>query len=1171
MKCPNCGDEVADGMKFCGTCGTKIPQDKKCPGCGAIIPEKMKFCPECGCPQDGAAAKPKFNAAAIAMGDKNVIAGDVTGKKEETHISGNATIIKNEDQSKQVKRCHVCGKMVLITQGFECPSCGEFTCENCYDGDSGLCRQCAQKKSGSKAESYRAAVREALADGKIDFTDRRKLDSLQRELGLDREDALAIEAAEKEGGGSAKAAGVGLSAVEKIEFEAISELFYGGNDKDGELLARAEKLYEAHRMDEQVLGLYLPILAAAEGGQEKAMGIIKALPVDVLSAYMTATDICIAQKDLVQAEDYIKRAKAIWQDDPSVLCREACLSVALYKQYGKKEFLDSAQGIEKQLEAMEADDKQVKRWRLQLIKNLTLNDAKYLKKLTIENGVLTKCAQDVSGEVTIPDGVTEIGEKAFAYCTSLASVVIPEGVKSIGTEAFRDCESLSSVTIPEGVTEIGRCAFRGCAIDSLEHPCLTIKGGIVIEEGTLLYCANAKASKITISEGVTKIGEKAFQGCASLASVVIPGSVKSIGGQAFSGCESLASVVIPDGVTEIGSSAFKGCESLASVTIPSSVKSIGHYAFDGCSSLASVVIPDGVTEIGGHAFDGCSSLRSVVIPDSVTKIGSYAFSGCFFLDEASKNRIKLIENKESVDQPVKDNKLTIENGVLTKCAKDVKGEVTIPDGVTKIGAFAFNECKSLTSVAIPEGVTVIGESSFKGCSSLASVTIPSSVKSIGYYAFDDCESLASVTILGSVTKIGAFAFRGCSSLTSVAIPEGVTVIGEDAFSGCGSLDEASKSRIKLIENSILAAYVNAKLVITNASYSISGNKCTLKADRVQNDSKAATGRLRLILWYASSPYTGGSMKDINGIWMAKTSYWKGLSAGYGYPDISSTCDIEKNPETGDYHVIITLEEENDKGGSYIMSWVNLPGTAHWNHESVDKAVKDNKLTIKDNKLTIENGVLTKCAQDVKGEVTIPDGVTEIGKNAFWFCCSLSSVTIPDGVTKIGSGAFTSCHSLASVVIPEGVTEIGGWAFDSCESLASVVIPDGVTEIGEKTFYNCSSLASVVIPEGVKVIGSYAFYGCHSLTSVVIPEGVTEIGSSAFSACFRLTSVTIPCSVTKIGEQAFYFDYINFQGTKAQWENVHKAKKWDYNMIRKRWVKTVRCSDGDLTRGAFGWR
>ena len=189
MKCTNCGEEIEDGMKFCGLCGAPAPQNKKCPSCGAEIPLKMKFCPECGTPQDG--SKPK-GAAAIAMGDKNVIAGDVTGKKEETHIAGNATIIKNEDQTKQVRKCHVCGRMVLITQGFECPECGEFTCENCYDSDSGLCKSCAVKKTSGKAEQYRSAVKEALADGRIDFADRRKLDTLQRELGMNREEALAI-------------------------------------------------------------------------------------------------------------------------------------------------------------------------------------------------------------------------------------------------------------------------------------------------------------------------------------------------------------------------------------------------------------------------------------------------------------------------------------------------------------------------------------------------------------------------------------------------------------------------------------------------------------------------------------------------------------------------------------------------------------------------------------------------------------------------------------------------------------------------------------------------------------------------------------------------------------------------------------------------------------------
>jgi len=363
MKCANCGEEIEEGMRFCGTCGAPVPQEKACVSCGAKIPLKMKFCPECGAPQDG--SRPKA-AAAIAMGDKNVIAGDVTGKKEETHISGNATIIKNEDQTKQVKRCHVCGRMVLVTQGFECPSCGEFTCENCYDSASGLCKTCAGKKTSGKTDTYRTAVQEALADGRIDFADRRKLDTLQRELGLAREEALAIEAEEKNAGGAKAAAGGELSTAERLEFESVTEQFYGCTGTEGELLAKARKLYEAHPASEQVLGLYLPVLAATEGGAAKAMGIIKSLPVDVLAAYMTAADICLAQDDLVQTENYVNRAKTIWQDDPLVLCREAYLSLAFFKQYGRQEFLDKADAIAQNVGALQLQDKLAKSHRARL-------------------------------------------------------------------------------------------------------------------------------------------------------------------------------------------------------------------------------------------------------------------------------------------------------------------------------------------------------------------------------------------------------------------------------------------------------------------------------------------------------------------------------------------------------------------------------------------------------------------------------------------------------------------------------------------------------------------------------------------------------------------------------------------------------------------------------------
>jgi hypothetical protein len=174
------------------------------------------------------------------------------------------------------------------------------------------------------------------------------------------------------------------------------------------------------------------------------------------------------------------------------------------------------------------------------------------------------------------------------------------------------------------------------------------------------------------------IGDYAFYGCSSLASITIPDGVTSIETYAFYDCFSLASITIPDGVTSIETYAFYNCYSLASITIPNTVTSIGINAFYGCSSLASITIPDGVTSIGNTAFYNCSSLASITIPDGVTSIDSGVFQCCYSL-----------------------------------------ASITIPDGVTSIGFSTFISCYSLASITIPDGVTSIGNTAFSGCYGMA--------------------------------------------------------------------------------------------------------------------------------------------------------------------------------------------------------------------------------------------------------------------------------------------------------------------------------------------------------------------------------------------------------------------------------------------------------------------
>ena len=225
---------------------------------------------------------------------------------------------------------------------------------------------------------------------------------------------------------------------------------------------------------------------------------------------------------------------------------------------------------------------------------------------------------DILPSVDIPGSAASIGESAFAYCPDLASVTLGNGVASIGDEAFYDCESLASITIPASVASIGYLAFCDCgrlASISVDegNAAYRSQGGVLYDKDmtTLLACPGGWQGAYAVPDGVTAIGNDAFNSCKGLTSVTFPESLTSIGDEAFVYCYGLASVAIPDGVTTIGENAFRACDGLTSVTIGNGMTSIGGWAFFSCTSLASLTIGSGVESIGDYAFRGCHLLTSL--------------------------------------------------------------------------------------------------------------------------------------------------------------------------------------------------------------------------------------------------------------------------------------------------------------------------------------------------------------------------------------------------------------------------------------------------------------------------------------------------------------------------------------------------------------------------------
>ena len=223
-------------------------------------------------------------------------------------------------------------------------------------------------------------------------------------------------------------------------------------------------------------------------------------------------------------------------------------------------------------------------------------------------------------KVVVQEGVTTIGDHAFANLSYVTSVTIPGSITSIGAHAFEKCRLGGAVTLPEGLTAIGDFAFSGSGMASLTLP----ESLRTIGNSAFLCCS---LRELTIPDGVTSIGTGAFCN-ASLTSVKLPASGVTLGDSLFQECEKLTDVTLPADLTVIGPSMFENCGSLKNVTIPSGVTHIGNAAFAACEALPEIRLPDGMETLGSEAFVGCRAVTKVYIPRSLTSIGEAAFRIC---------------------------------------------------------------------------------------------------------------------------------------------------------------------------------------------------------------------------------------------------------------------------------------------------------------------------------------------------------------------------------------------------------------------------------------------------------------------------------------------------------------------------------------------------------------
>lgn len=363
------------------------------------------------------------------------------------------------------------------------------------------------------------------------------------------------------------------------------------------------------------------------------------------------------------------------------------------------------------------------------------------------------------------------GSTLVKYRGTEERVTIPDTVEVVGESAFENNQKVQFVVIPKSVKRLDAYVFWGC--NNLEE--------------------------VVLGKGLTAVDEYSFAGCTGLKQITIPENIQSIDAQAFAGCINLTDIYIPATVTGIAEDAFLNCDNVTihadegSVAAQFSQKLAEQKNRDPLVTAAPVQTPTAVSRPDTQATTEPVSTTTpapVATPVPGNVLGSTIVVGNHALVMVHPGEEKVQQGytePEAGQETGEEQDITAEteNGKIPEWMyyrNQSVSAVTIPEGTTEIGRFAFSR-SSLRTVTIPEGVTVIDYAAFYHCDNLDNVILPDTVNTVGAKAFthtgwmDDFEenSMDDFLISGDILV----AYKG--NLPEVVIPDGVRVIAEEAF------------------------------------------------------------------------------------------------------------------------------------------------------------------------------------------------------------------------------------------------------------------------------------------------------------------------------------------------------------------------------------------------------